>query len=176
VARAAVERGARMINDVSGLRFDPDLARVAAESDAFLVIMHSRATPRTMQQDTRYEDLLGEVTEFLKRQADLARSAGVKSNRIVLDPGIGFGKTGEGNLELLRRQGELLTLGYPLLIGTSRKSFIGRILGDLPPEERVEGTAATVALAVAGGARVVRVHDVKEMARVARVADAVCRT
>jgi dihydropteroate synthase len=128
-----------------------------------------------MQQDTHYEDLLGEVTAFLKRQADVALAAGVSPRRIVLDPGIGFGKSGAGNLELLRRQGELLPLGYPLLVGTSRKAFVGRILGGLPPEDRVEGTAATVALAVAGGARIVRVHDVEEMARVVRVADAVCR-
>ncbi|MBW3625022.1 MAG: dihydropteroate synthase, partial [Armatimonadetes bacterium] len=131
--------------------------------------------PKTMQQHTVYEDLLGEVAAFLKRQADVAQAAGVVPNRIILDPGIGFGKSGAGNLELLRRQGELLSLGYPLLIGTSRKSFIGRLLGDLPPEERVEGTAATVALAIAGGARIVRVHDVQPMARVARVSDAVCR-
>jgi dihydropteroate synthase len=175
VARAAGERGARVINDVSGLRFDPGLARVAAESGAFLALMHSRDTPRTMQQNTHYDDLLGEVAAFLNAQAGAAMATGVPRNRIVLDPGIGFGKSAEGNLELLRRQGELLALGYPLLVGTSRKSFIGRILSGLPPEERVEGTAATVALAVAGGARIVRVHDVKEMARVARVADAVCR-
>jgi dihydropteroate synthase len=175
VAREAVRLGARVINDVSGLRSDPEIARVAAESGAFLVIMHSRATPKTMQQDTRYDDLLGEVTAFLKKQAEVALAAGVSPRRIVLDPGIGFGKSGEGNLEMLRRQGELLSLGYPLLVGTSRKAFIGKILGGLPPEERGEGTAATVALAVAGGARIVRVHDVKEMARVTRVADAICR-
>jgi dihydropteroate synthase len=175
VARAAVERGARVINDISGLRFDPGIARVAAKSDAFLVLMHSRGTPKDMQQDTRYTDLLGEIAEFLQQQARIAEAAGVSPSRILIDPGIGFAKTGEQNLELLRRQTELLELGYPLLIGPSRKSFIGRILGGLPPEERVEGTAAAVTLAIAGGARVVRVHDVQAMVRVARVADAICR-
>jgi dihydropteroate synthase len=175
VAKAAVDQGARIINDISGLRFDPAIARVAEESGAFLVLMHSRGTPKDMQQDTHYDDLLGEVSGFLKRQAQLAEAAGVASNRILLDPGIGFAKTGAQNLELLRRQGELLKLGYPLLVGPSRKSFIGRILGGLPPEERVEGTAAAVSLAIAGGARVVRVHDVQAMVRVARVADAICR-
>jgi dihydropteroate synthase len=175
VAKAAVDRGAKIINDISGLRFDPAIALVAADAGAFLVLMHSRGAPKDMQQDTHYYDLLGEVSGFLKRQAQLAESAGVASNRILLDPGIGFAKTGAHNLELLRRQGELLELGYPLLVGPSRKSFIGRILGGLPPEERVEGTAAAVSLAIAGGARVVRLHDVQAMARVARVADAICR-
>jgi dihydropteroate synthase len=175
VAKAAVSLGAKIVNDVSGLRFEPEIAKIAADADAFLVIMHSRATPKTMQRDTRYDDLLGEVADFLKRQADFAVSQGVRRERIVLDPGIGFGKDMEGNLELLRRQRELLDLGYPLLTGPSRKSFIGRILEDAPTEDRVEGTAAAVALASAGGARIVRVHDVKAMVRVCKVADAICR-
>jgi dihydropteroate synthase len=175
VARAAVRLGARMINDVSGLRFDPDIARVAAETDAFLVIMHSRGEPKTMSQDNRYDDLIGEIAAFLARQADEAMARGVRRERIILDPGIGFAKVGDQNLELLRRQREWLGLGFPLLVGPSRKSFIGRILGGVPPEERVAGTAGAVALAVAGGARIVRVHDVGTMVDVARVADAICR-
>jgi dihydropteroate synthase len=174
VAREAVERGARMLNDISGLRFDPEMATVAAESDAFLVLMHSRDTPKTMHRDTHYDDLMREVTAFLRGQARLAEEKGVQRERILLDPGLGFSKTAGQNLVLLRRQKELLDLGYPLLIGPSRKSFIGKILRGLPPEERVEGTGAAVTLAIAGGARVVRVHDVKPMVRVARVADAIC--
>lgn len=174
VAHEAMKRGAKLLNDISGLRFEPDLARVAAETGATLILMHSRDTPRTMQQNTQYDDLIGEIAACLTAQAELARCMGVLPERIVVDPGIGFAKTAAQNLELLRRGREFLSLGYPILYGPSRKAFIGKILADLLPEERVEGTGAAVALAVAAGARIVRVHDVRAMVRVARVADAIC--
>lgn len=180
VARAALERGARIVNDVSGLRFAPELADLAAEHDAFLLVMHSAGTPSTMQQNPAYEDVVREVRAFLRRQTAEALRRGVGAGRLIVDPGIGFGKTPAHNLELLRNLPALAGLGYPVLVGTSRKAFLGRLQAaadqpSAPAQDRMEATAATVALAVAGGARAVRVHDVRAMARVARVADAVCR-
>lgn len=172
VARTAVEAGADIINDISGLRFDPRMAEVAAESGCPLILMHIKGTPRDMQQDPAYESLIDEILDSWRQSMRLARESGAEDDQVLLDPGIGFGKTMEHNLEILRRLSELRSLGRPLVVGTSRKSFIGRIL-DLPVEERLEGTAATVALGIAGGADIVRVHDVREMARVARVADAI---
>jgi len=173
VAREALRLGARMVNDVSGLRFDPELAATAAERDAYLVVMHSVHTPATMQQSPHYNDLLGEVCGFLRRQAAAAEIAGVRRSRILVDPGIGFGKTLEHNLELLRRLPEVAAIGYPVLVGVSRKSFIGRILDDAPPQERLEGTISANVLSVANGARVVRVHDIAPVVKATRVADAV---
>ena len=167
VARRAVEAGAAVINDVWGLQADPLLAQVAAETGALLVLMHNL-------EDRRYRDLLPDILASLSRSAGLAQDAGVSDGNIVLDPGIGFGKTPDHNLELLRQLSEVKELGYPLLVGTSRKSTIGLVL-DLPPDQRMEGTAATVALAIAGGADIIRVHDVKEMVRVCRMSDAVVR-
>ncbi len=175
VARAALDTGATLVNDISGLRFDPAMARTAAEYHAAVVVMHIQGTPRTMQLHPHYDDLMTEICASLQESTALAMAAGIPPEQVVLDPGFGFGKTLENNLELLRRLRELRSFGQPVLIGTSRKSSIGKILGDLPPEERVEGTAATVALAIAHGADIVRVHDVKAMARVAKVADAVER-
>jgi dihydropteroate synthase len=167
VARRAVEAGATVINDVWGLQADPLVAQVAAESGALLILMHN-------QETRRYLDLLPDIFASLSRGARLAREAGVPEGNIILDPGIGFGKTPDHNLEVLRRLSEFKELGCPLLVGTSRKSTIGLVL-DLPPDQRIEGTAATVALAIAGGADIVRVHDVKEMARVCRMSDAIIR-
>ena len=167
VARRAVECGATIINDVWGLKADPGLAKVAAETGAALIIMHNQKT-------RRYQDLLGDISNSLRRSVALAREAGVPNERIILDPGIGFGKTPEHNLEVLGRLRELKEMGYPLLVGTSRKSTIGLVL-DLPPDERIEGTAATVALAIERGADIVRVHEVKEMVRVCRMSDAIVR-
>jgi len=174
VVRAALEKGASIVNDISGLHADAAVAQAAADAGAALVVMHIQGTPRDMQKDPKYADVIGEIGEYLEEGIAVARAAGVGEEQIVADPGIGFGKTLEHNLEILRRLRELRSLGYPVMVGTSRKSMIGTIL-DLPMGERVEGTAATVALAVAAGADIVRVHDVKEMARVARVADAVVR-
>jgi dihydropteroate synthase len=173
VARACLEAGAAILNDVSGLTFEPELAQVAARHGATLVLMHIRGTPSTMQQDPQYEDVVAETMRFLRRQRQVALEAGVAPERVWIDPGFGFGKTAEHNLEILRRLREYTSIGASILIGTSRKSTIGRVLGDLPPDQRLEGTAATVAVAIASGARIIRVHDVREMARVARMTDAV---
>ena len=167
VARQAVAAGASMINDVWALRRDAEMARTAAELGVPVVLMHN-------QDHTEYDDVVPDVIARLSRLADRAVEAGVRRDGIVLDPGMGFGKTAQHNLEILRRLGEFRATGLPLLVGMSRKSTIGYVL-DLPVEERLEGTAATVALSIAGGADIVRVHDVREMVRVARMSDAVVR-
>ena len=167
VARRALDAGASMINDIWGFTRDAEMARVAAEAGVPVILMHN-------QKHTRYADLVPDVIGALKRRCEAAVEAGVNRENVILDPGMGFGKTAEHNLEILRRLGEFSVLGRPLLMGMSRKSTIGYVL-DLPVEERVEGTAATVALSIANGADVVRVHDVKEMVRVARMSDAVVR-
>ncbi len=173
VARAAVDAGAAMINDVTGLRGDPLLVKVAADTGVALCVMHMLGTPRTMQQDPRYGDVVEEVKAFLAGAAEQAIAAGVARNRILVDPGIGFGKTTDHNLTLVRRMGDFRTLGFPLLVGTSRKNFLGQVTGKPAPERGV-ATAATVAiLAAAGAADVVRVHDVSEAVDAARVGDAV---
>jgi dihydropteroate synthase len=175
VARAALAAGAHVVNDVTGLRGDPALAGVVAEAGAAVVIMHMQGEPRTMQRSPTYVDVVLDVATHLAAGVELAVGAGIRRDRVVIDPGIGFGKTLEHNLELLRRLAEFRLLGQPLLLGTSRKTFIGRLLGDAPPAERVEGTGATVALAIAAGVDIVRVHDVGPGVRVVRVADAIVR-
>ena len=167
VARRAIDAGAAMVNDQWALARDPDIGHVAAEAGVPVVLMHN-------QEGTEYRDLVPDVLAALQRAIDRATAAGVAFEDIIVDPGMGFGKTAEHNLELLRRVDELDVLGRPVLVGMSRKSTIGYVL-DLPVEERVEGTAATVAFSVAAGADVVRVHDVKEMVRVARMSDAIVR-
>ncbi len=175
VAEEALAAGAQIINDVSALRSDPRMADVAARSGAGVILMHMRGTPKTMQERFVYADVVTEVMAELRQRGQEAYIAGVLDEAIVYDPGIGFAKGYAHNLELMRRLAELRALGRPLLVGPSRKSFVGKALGDLPVADRLEGTAAAVALAVAGGAAIVRVHDVREMARVVRVADAVTR-
>ena len=167
VAQAAIEAGASMINDVWALQRDPTMLKVAVDSDVSVVLMHN-------QVGTEYDDVVPDVIEGMRGRVDAAVKGGVRPENIIVDPGMGFGKTAEQNLEILRRLGEFDTLGLPLLVGMSRKSTIGYVLG-LSVEDRVEGTAATVALSIAGGTDIVRVHDVKEMARVARMSDAVVR-
>ena len=167
VARLALEAGANMINDVWGLRQDPDLACVAAEWGVPLIITAN-------QRDMQYENIITAVVDSLLGGMNLALDAGVTWENIIIDPGIGFGKTLEGNLEVLRRLSELKSLGRPILLGTSRKSMIGLVL-DLPADERLEGTAATVALGIANGADMIRVHDVLQMKRVAKMTDAIVR-
>lgn len=171
VARRALDAGAALLNDVTALRGDPEIAAVAATSGAPLVLMHMRGTPRTMQQHPHYDDLMGEIVAYLRQSMAIAVEAGVAEEQILADPGIGFGKTLEHNLEILRRLPELRSLGRPILLGTSRKSFIGTTL-DLPVEQRVLGTAATVAYGIARGAHIVRVHEVAQMRQVARMTDA----
>src|SRR3984893_15963251 len=167
VAERAIAAGARLVNDVWGLRRDPQMAGAVSRAGVPMVLMHNKP-------GGGYRDLIGEIAASLLESVALARSAGIQEDRIILDPGIGFGKTREENLAIIRRLPELRTLGFPLLIGPSRKSFIGKTL-DLPANERLEGTAAAVALSIAGGADIVRVHDVKPMVRVARMADASAR-
>jgi dihydropteroate synthase len=171
VARAALAAGAVMVNDVSAGRDDPDLLGVAAEAKAALVLMHMQGTPATMQQHPTYHDVVGEVEAFLAERAAAAEAAGVPADALVVDPGIGFGKTDEHNYALLGALPRLTHLGHPLLVGTSRKGFIGRALG-LEVDQREEGTAATVTWAVERGVRIVRVHAVRAMARVVRMTEA----
>jgi dihydropteroate synthase len=171
VARAALAAGAAVVNDVSAGRDDPELLGVAAAAKAPLVLMHMQGTPATMQDDPRYGDVLAEVEAFLRARGAAAEAAGVAPDALVVDPGIGFGKRDEHNYALLAGLARLTRLGHPVLVGTSRKGFIGRALG-LPTEQRLEGTAATVVWAVERGARIVRVHDVGPMVRTVRMTEA----
>ena len=168
VADESLKLGVEMINDVWGLTKDKDMASVIAKHNAYVCIMHN-------QDDTEYDkDIMESIKEFLLESINIAIEAGIDKNKIVLDPGIGFGKTYEQNLEVLKRLGELKTLGYPILLGTSRKSVIGNTL-DLPPQERVEGTIATTVLGIRDGVDIVRVHDVEKNLRAAKMADAIYR-
>jgi dihydropteroate synthase len=173
VAEAAAEAGAEILNDVTALRADPRIAEVARRRRLPIILMHMRGEPRTMQRKPFARDVIRDVTAGLRRAAEQARRAGVPKSQILFDPGFGFGKSYEQNFELIARLPELARLGYPLLIGTSSKSSIGRALGGAAESERVWGTAATVAASILQGAHVVRVHDVAEMVQVARVADVV---
>jgi len=183
VAEAALAAGADWVNDVWGLRMDPAMARAVARAGCPVVIMHNRSKPKNVAQEERlgshyvgvqYDDLIADVQRELQVSIDLALAAGVKSAQIIIDPGIGFGKTVSQNLRLIDELDRFKSMGYPILLGTSRKSFIGHTL-DFPPDERLEGTAATVAIGIDRGADVVRVHDVKAMVRVARMVDAIVR-
>jgi dihydropteroate synthase len=182
-ARQALDVGASIINDVWGLRMDPSMGRLAAERGVALIVMHNRSRPKDAAQSASlggryvgvdYGDMMADIARELNESVQLALQAGVAEDRIIVDPGIGFAKTVEQNLELVDRLAELQTLGYPLLVGPSRKSFVGYTL-NLPPEQRLEGTAAAVTLAIDRGADIVRVHDVEAMARVAAIADAIVR-
>ena len=175
VAEAAISAGASLINDISGLRFDRRMAHVAVRHDVPVVIMHMRGTPKNMQDNPVYRALIPEIMDYLHEGIAIARRAGVRDDRIIIDPGIGFGKTVEHNLEIIRRLGEFTGFEKPILLGHSRKSFIGKILGGLPAGERLEGTAAAAAIGIFNGASIIRVHDIKEMVRVARIADAISR-
>lgn len=167
VAVKAIDAGATLVNDVWGLMRDPKMAAIVAQFGVPVVLMHNKP-------GGGYDDLVGDIKASLRESVAVAKASGVMDDRIILDPGIGFGKSREENLAIIRRLPELRTLGFPILIGPSRKSFIGKTL-DLPVDQRVEGTAAAVTLGIAGGADIVRVHDVKTMTRVARMADAIVR-
>ncbi len=183
VAEAALQAGAHIVNDIWGLRADPELGLVIARRQVPVILMHNRSSWANAEVKERlgghyigmkYEDLLGDVKKELLESVALAHAAGIPDEHIILDPGIGFGKTVEQNLELLNRLDEVRALGYPVLLGPSRKSFIGYTL-DLPPDQRLEGTAAAVAVGIVRGADIVRVHDVAPMSRVVRMADAIIR-
>ena len=174
VARRALEAGAHLINDITALRGDAAMATVVSKMEAGLILMHMKGTPRTMQQTPRYGDVVNEVYTLLQERIRAAEAQGIHPDRIIIDPGIGFGKTTAHNLEILKRLSEFSGLNKPLLIGTSRKSFIGNIL-ELPVTQRVEGTIATVCWAITQGADIVRVHDVKANARAVQMTDALYR-
>lgn len=175
VAQAAVAAGAALVNDISGGTFDPQMFPTVARLQVPLVLMHLRGNPQTMQQLTDYGDLIGEIKAFLAQQAAKATRAGIERSHLILDPGIGFAKTSAQNWEIIRNLREFRSLELPLLVGVSRKSFIGQILGQNDPKQRVWGTAAACCGAIAGGADILRVHDVAPMRDVCRVADAIWR-
>jgi len=172
VAFEALQAGARIVNDISGLRFDREMVKVVAESGAGLIVMHIKGTPKTMQLDPHYDDVMGEIKAYLKESIEKAESEGVCPESIVVDPGIGFGKKLHHNLEIFRRLNELEELGKPILVGPSRKSFIGEILG-LPVSERLYGTLGAVAYCALKGVHIVRVHDVKAARQVVDIIDAI---
>ena len=175
VAKEALEAGVDMVNDISGLRFDPGLKEVVARFGAAVVLMHIKGTPRDMQSNPRYESLMGEIISYLSDSIRLAQKAGIDLEKIIVDPGIGFGKTPEHNLQILNHLGELRSLGRPILIGVSRKSFIGAIL-KLPLEERLEGSLAAASLALMQGARIIRTHDVKATRRAVDLTQAIIQS
>ncbi|MFO7253928.1 MULTISPECIES: dihydropteroate synthase [Limnochorda] len=174
VAEAAVDAGARLLNDISAGRFDPEMPRLAARTGLPLVVMHMKGTPRTMQEAPWYEDVVGEVDQFFRERIQALTEAGVAREQLILDPGLGFGKRTQDNLVLLGQLGRFRHWGLPLLVGPSRKSFLGEVLGT-PPQDRLEGTLAAVVTAVVQGADLVRVHDVEAIDRARRVVDALVR-
>ncbi len=174
VARHALEAGAHLVNDITALQGDAEMATVVAEMEAGVVLMHMKGTPRTMQRTPQYDDVVGEICTWLQQRIQAAEAQGIAPERVIIDPGIGFGKTTKHNLEILKRLEEYRGLNKPILVGTSRKSFIGNVL-DLPVTERVEGSVATVCWAIIHGADIVRVHDVQATVRAARMIDALYR-
>ncbi len=175
IAQKAIAAGADLINDISGGTFDKEMLTLAGQVDVPIILMHMRGNPQTMQQMTDYQDVVTDITEFLNCQIQKAIACGVNSSKIIIDPGIGFAKTPEQNIELLRRLSEFKALEVPILIGTSRKSFIGKIINQQDPQKRVWGTAATCSSAIISGADILRIHDVAEIYDVSRVADAIYR-
>ena len=172
VARQSIATGAGMVNDISGMTFDPNMVDVIKDSGLPVVIMHIKGTPKNMQKKPYYEDLMQELTEYFEERKKFARAKGILDQQIILDPGIGFGKRLQDNFQLLRELKKIVDMGFPVLIGPSKKSFIGLTL-DLPVDQRLEGTAAAVTTGILKGARIVRVHDVKEMKRVALITDSI---
>lgn len=173
VAEEAIKAGATIINDISGLRFDSEMSAIASKYKVPVIVMHIKGTPKDMQKNPYYEALIPEIIEYLRNSVVIAKQAGVDENMIIIDPGIGFGKLPEHNLEIIKNLREFSNLGKPLLIGVSRKSFIGKVLNESLPEKRLEGTASAVAISVINGANIVRVHDVGFMAKVVKMADAI---
>jgi len=174
VADRAIGAGAEMINDISGLKFDPKMAHVAAKHDVPVVLMHIKGTPRVMQLDVHYDCLLTEIMEYLEESIEIAEEAGIDAGQIIIDPGIGFGKSAEDNLKIIRHLAELRSLGKPILLGPSRKSFIGKVLNG-PVDQREEGTLASISAAIMNGANILRVHDVGPAKKAAQMVDAILR-
>jgi len=174
VARRALDAGAAMINDISALRFDPRMGKVAKDYDVPVVLMHIKGTPKNMQKNPSYANVIEEISDYLKESVEMAKEAGIDEDKIIIDPGIGFGKRVKDNLEIVKNLRELASLGKPILIGLSRKSFIGKIL-DLSLEDRLEGSLAALVVAITNGANILRVHDVKHSRRAARIADAILK-
>ncbi len=175
VAESAIKEGASIINDVSGMKHDPNMAKVAARNNVAVILMHMKGTPRDMQSSPRYRDVVADIIKSLKESIGIARHAGVKEKKIIIDPGIGFGKTVEHNLEILNRLDEFKALGRPICVGTSRKSFIGKVLNLKDPNDRLAGTIATSAISVMNGANILRVHDVRQGCSTAAMADSILR-
>lgn len=172
VAEQAINAGAKIINDISGFHFDKKIVPIAAKYNTGCVLMHIKGEPRNMQKNPHYDDVLGEISDYLIKSIAIAQKAGLNKNNIVIDPGIGFGKRFVDNLEIIRELKKLNVLNCPVLVGPSRKSFIGQIL-ELPPDQRLAGTAAVVAISIINGANIVRVHDIKEISRVTKIVDAI---
>ena len=170
VAKAALEAGADVVNDISGFTFDENMVSLVAKKNVPIILMHIKGLPKDMQKNPNYNDLIGEICKYFDSQVSKALTAGVHTKNIILDPGIGFGKRYEDNFEIIRELGQICALGYPVLLGTSRKSFLGMAL-DLPVEDRIEGTLASVSAGVMNGAKIVRVHDVKEACRAVTIID-----
>ncbi len=173
VARRALDAGASIVNDISGLMYDREMPQVIARYGVPVVIMHIKGNPKDMQRNPSYTALIPEIMEYFRSRIGFAVKAGIPEDRIIIDPGIGFGKTFDHNLEILHNLGKFTALGRPLLVGPSRKAFLGKILDDTPAADRLEGTAAAVAISILQGADIVRVHDVRQMSKVAKVADAI---
>lgn len=173
VARHALDNGASMVNDISGLRFDPKMSEIVSEYKVPVVIMHIKSNPKDMQENPAYEALIPEIMDYLRISITLAKQSGIPEDKIIIDPGLGFGKTFDHNLQIIHNLREFILLKKPILVGPSRKAFIGRILGDVPVTDRLEGTAAAVSISIMNGANIIRVHDVREMVKVAKVTDAI---
>ncbi len=174
VAEEAIKKGASIVNDITGLKADPGMAGVIAEYNAGVVLMHIKGMPKNMQDNPHYENLIEEIIEYLRDSIKIGTDAGISPDKMIIDPGIGFGKTPEHNLSIIKRLGEFKVLDKPILIGVSRKSFIGTVL-NANLDGRLFGTAAACAISIAGGANIIRVHDVKEMKEIARMTDAILR-
>ena len=170
VAKRAVDAGADLVNDISGLTFDPNMLSYLSGKGIPVILMHINGRPKTMQNNPVYDDLIKDIRNFFLKQCNIAKENGIKKNHIILDPGIGFGKSFEHNFTVIRRLNEICDLGYPVMIGPSRKAFIGDTLG-LPLNERIEGTLATVVAGIMNGAKIVRVHDIKEVKRAVKVTE-----
>ncbi|MCX8069880.1 MAG: dihydropteroate synthase [Thermodesulfovibrionales bacterium] len=173
VAQRAIDAGASIVNDISGLAFDKDMASVVARNNVPIIVMHIKGKPKDMQEQPEYESLISELLDYFRERISIALEAGIKEENIIIDPGIGFGKTFKHNLEIINNLSEFKAFQRPIAIGLSRKSFIGAILGNLPPKERLEGTLSATSIAIYNGANIVRVHDVKETVMAAKIVDAI---